>query len=136
MASERKEAKEALLRILEQKVKAGADYAAVEGVPERVKQNLSKLDVLHMALVDRALHGDLKALQEVFDRVYGKTPQNIKQTNENHNHSYVHYLQEIADSEKLDPTPLPQLVDVTAVEVTESVEVAADEDALRDLGLL
>lgn len=122
---------EELLRVLGQPVSEFADYSCLDNMPMEERAKLTKLDVFYMRLVEKALHGDMKAMQEIIDRLHGKAPQTVHNVNENHN--YVHYLQEIQDAEFSDPTPglpAPKTLDVEVEEDSED-----DYDLLGDLGL-
>jgi len=117
--------KDELIRVLEQSIPELADYSVLDGLNYEQRKTLTKLDVFYMRLVEKALHGDMKAIQEILDRVYGKAPQTIHQKTENH--SYVHYLEDIRAEELKNPTP-PLIMDAEIKEKT-------DDEFREDLGL-
>jgi hypothetical protein len=121
MAVNKKTPKDALEKVLSLNVPAAEDYPFLMEMelPAGVLNNLTLDDVFWLKLVHRSLHGDMKAMQEVLDRRYGKAQQHIVQ--EVHNYTYSDFLTEIAASD-------PSLIEVHDVEPLVIIDEAQVED--------
>ncbi len=75
--------KEQLLSILAEPIGelAATDYPCVENLDMTAadKAKMTHGEVFYRQMVGKALRGDMKAMQEVLDRVYGKAQQHITQ---------------------------------------------------------
>lgn len=132
--------KEALDKVLSLKVPAIEDYPFLleMDLPPEVIRGLTLDEVFWLQLVHRSLHGDMKAMQEVLDRRYGKAQQHIVQ--ENHNYTYTDFLDKIAAEER----QMLEVHDVEPVVIEDSPQVdepdapgtgvPSGDDVLRDLG--
>jgi len=134
-----KAAKEILEVLMAKKVPIGVDFPCLDGLRLTPKERMALTyeDVFWHAALSRACHGDLKAISEVMDRRFGKSPQHI--VNENHNYSYVNFLEECAKQDKEETT----LIDIEPETKTEVHGGISDEggssgvhsDVMSDLGL-
>lgn len=66
-------------------------------IPQEQREGLTINEVFWTRLINKALGGDMKAINEVLDRRYGKAPQHI--LNENRNLTYVTFLESIEKEE-------------------------------------
>jgi len=53
---------------------------ALEKVLNEEKDGIKAIDAVFMTLRNKAIKGDIRAIQEIFDRYYGKTKQDIDLT--------------------------------------------------------
>lgn len=58
--------------------KARHTLLAERGKEALVRAYLKNVKPINQALIDKALLGDIQAIKELHDRVYGKAPQDIK----------------------------------------------------------
>lgn len=136
---------ESLEKLLKLKVPELTQYPFLMemNLPDEITKDLTLDDVFWLQLVHKSLYGDSKAMQEVLDRRFGKAQQHIVQ--ENHNFTYLDFLDKIAEEERQLLTDSEPVVvidaehsDLPQVEETTSPEtgVSSGDDVLRDLGLL
>lgn len=134
MTSKKKALRDLLLGELETGIPSDADFPILDNMSPDEKAKLTKGDLFIKVLMNKALTGDSKSIQEILDRLYGKAPQHITQdVNVN---SYTNFLEELA--------LLPD-AEFEAVEETttlpppppEEVEVIVEEtpDIMEDFGL-
>ncbi len=98
--SKAKAARDMLNELFSQKAPEDMDFPFKDEIQltSKQKENLTLDDVFWIQLAFKALKGDMKAIQEVLDRRFGKAPQHILQ--ENHNYNYTNFLEEIAKEEQ------------------------------------
>jgi hypothetical protein len=124
-------ARELLEDLMSKQLPSYAMYNCLDELELSVEQrkNLTYDDVFWIQLLQKSLHGDMKATQEILDRRYGKAPQHILQ--EVHSYSYADFLDKIEVDETVIDIP-PQ--------ITESQSPAdggsSGDELLDDLGLL
>lgn len=129
----RKAAREALEATLAEHLPKDASFACIDNLSLEERGKLTYDDVFWMQLRDKALNGDMKAMQEVLDRRFGKSPQHIFQ--ETRNITYVDFLSSIERQEARDlqiTTTMPQVIDSDSSEDRGT----SGDDLLDDLGLL
>jgi hypothetical protein len=106
---------------LSELIDPNGDYPILDDMPMSQRGNITKGQLLIKQIISKAMRGDQKTIQEVLDRVYGKTPQHIKQ--EIDVRSYTGFLESLAEIED--------------AEFTEDNPVITDGlDKLRDSGLM
>ncbi len=126
-------ARELLEDLMSQPLPLDADYACLEEMELSVEQrrSLTYDDVFWVQLLQKSLHGDMKATQEILDRRYGKAPQHVVQ--EVHQFSYADFLDkiEVEETEFVEADILPQITDSNSPEDGGS----SGDDLLDDLGI-
>ena len=132
-----KAARDLLESIFSQQLPKNADFGCIQDLDltEEQRAELTYDDVFWIQLVQKSLHGDMKATQEILDRRYGKAPQHILQ--ENRNYNYTDFLEQIAEEEhELQPPEIvinmPQIQKNTPPDDGGS----SGDSILEDLGLL
>ena len=77
--SDKKKIKDLLERELGSLVSQTDDYGVLDNIPMDERVKMSKWDLVVKQLVNKAINGDNKAMQEILDRMFGKPPLEIKQ---------------------------------------------------------
>jgi len=95
------------------------------------QRKMTRGELLAFKLIERGCKGDLMAIREVLDRLYGKPVQ----TNENINAniSYSDFLLSIVEKGEMDKYQIPAspVIEVTGIPIPESLPPAADSVPLR-----
>lgn len=147
MAGNRKAIKEILEDLMATKVGRNAEFNCLEDMELTAlqRENLTFDEVFAMNLLNKALHGDMKASTEIMDRRYGKAQQHIIQ--EIKSVTYHDFLDNLhkedendnilgAENSTRNITPniildVPQIMtDITPVDGG-----SAEADLMNDLGL-
>ena len=106
------------------KANKGNDYSSkknrmpTERLRMELKQNPEKVKKIMVALIDKAMNGDMAAIREVFDRVDGKVAQmNNISADMNHNDNYT--IKVITDLNKSEET-LPNEMGIEFIDAPEN----------------
>lgn len=129
MGTNKKAAKEFLEELMAQTISSDGDNFFLDSldIPEDKREGMTYDQIFWTRLVHKAIGGDMKAIQEVLDRRYGKAPQHI--LNENHNMTYVKFLDAIEEAEVVGPQ-------VKEIEPSDVVRGSSKDQSLKDLGLI
>lgn len=136
MAGNRKAIKEILEDLMALKVGRNADFACLEEMELTPfqRENLTFDEVFAMNLLNKALHGDMKATTEIMDRRYGKSQQHIiSEVKVVSYHDFLGNLHEEDENDNIldSAQNLPQIMtDITPVDGG-----SAEVDLMNDLGL-
>jgi len=129
VAKKGKAGREFLEELMSQQVNLDGDTEFLEdlNIPEENREGLTYNEVLWTRLLHKALGGDMKAIQEVLDRRFGKAQQHI--LNENLNYNYTDLLKDIREADE--KIKVPQVIELDSP----NVDRGSSENAiLEDLG--
>ena len=127
----KKAAREYLEELMAQVIDPEAGHYLLDSlnIPEERREGITYDEALWTRLLHKALGGDMKAITEVLDRRYGKSPQHIVQ--ENHNMNYVGWLESLDNDQNNQIEP--QVIEIGSKDVVRGL---SKELTLEDLGLI
>lgn len=132
-SSKRKAAQELLEDLMSKPLPDHASYSCLDelDITPAQRRDLTYDDVFWVQLIQKSLHGDMKAIQEILDRRFGKAPQHI--TQDVRTYSYADFLDtiEVDESKTIDVEIPPQVADTDSPEGGGS----SGDELLDDLGL-
>ena len=122
-----KDIKELLEAELNELIDPQGDYPVLddEGISMKDRTGLTKRDVLMKQIIAKGMRGDTKTMQEILDRIYGKSPQHI--TQDVNVQSYTGFLQQLADMPdaefvEIPPPRLPEPTKISREDYTDLEE--------------